>query len=58
MAQIDGRFYFCEGCQSWQPFMGDDVSCDCGYSTEFTQDEINEMEDAIRESEEWDGKNN
>lgn len=28
---IDGQFYFCEGCRTWQPFMGRDVTCDCGY---------------------------
>jgi hypothetical protein len=51
MAKIDGRFYYCEGCHSWQPFMGDNVSCDCGASTEFAQDEIDEMEEVINEAE-------
>lgn len=49
--EIDGQFYLCESCGKWQPFMGDDVSCDCGHSNEFTAEEIEEMEEAIAEDE-------
>ena len=49
--EIDGQFYLCEGCNHWQPFMGDDVSCDCGHSNEFTEDEIKDLEKAVGESE-------
>ena len=50
--EIDGQFYFCEGCGKWQPFMGDDVTCDCGYSNEFTEDELAALEEAAGENEE------
>ncbi|KKN56262.1 hypothetical protein LCGC14_0574070 [marine sediment metagenome] len=32
--------------------MGDDVSCDCGHSNEFTDSEIADMEEAAAENEE------
>jgi len=47
--EIDGQFYLCEGCGTYQPFMGNDVSCDCGHSNEFTDDEIIKMEEAAEE---------
>lgn len=47
--QIDGQFYFCEGCQSWQPFMGRDVTCDCGFDNKFTEEEYLELEEALDE---------
>lgn len=50
---IDGQFYFCEGCKTWQPFMGRDVTCDCGYDNDFTEDELIELEEAIIEADEW-----
>ncbi len=52
--EIDGRFYFCAGCKTWQPFMGDDVSCDCGHSNDFTDEDIVLMEEAIDEEEGYD----
>lgn len=50
--EIDGQFYFCEGCGKWQPFIGDDVSCDCGYSNVFTDDELANLEEAVAEANE------
>ncbi|KKM77887.1 hypothetical protein LCGC14_1365540 [marine sediment metagenome] len=44
--EIDGQFYLCEGCGKYQPFVGDDVTCDCGHSNDFTDDEIAAMEEA------------
>lgn len=49
--KIDGQFYLCEGCCKWQPFMGSDVTCDCGYDNEFTDNEIDELEQASEEAE-------
>jgi len=50
--EIDGQFYFCEGCRKWQPFMGDDVTCDCGYSNDFTDEELADLKEAVdRENE-------
>ena len=50
--KIDGEFYFCEGCHKWQPWMGNDVSCDCGHSNNFTDNEIEQLEEAVVEAEE------
>ena len=50
--EIDGQFYLCEGCGKWQPFMGDDVSCDCGHSNDFTDDELANLEEAVDDAEE------
>lgn len=44
--EIDGQFYMCDGCNEWQPFMGTDVTCDCGHSNDFTEDEITKLEEA------------
>ena len=49
--EIDGQFYLCEGCGKWQPFMGDMVSCDCGHSNDFTGEEIEELEEAVKDAE-------
>lgn len=49
--EIDGQFYLCKGCGRWMPFMGRDVSCDCGHSNEFTEDEYIALEDATVEAE-------
>ena len=50
--EIDRQFYLCGGCGQFQPFMGDDVSCDCGYSNEFTVEELEDLEEAVEEVEE------
>ena len=50
--EIDGQFYLCVGCGKWQPWMDDDVSCDCGHSNDFTDDEIEQLEEAAAENEE------
>ena len=50
--EIDGQFYLCEGCGDWQPFMGDNVSCDCGRSNDFTDEELTALEEAVAEEEE------
>lgn len=47
--EIDEQFYFCKGCGEWQPFMGRDVTCDCGYDNDFTDEELDELEDAVEE---------
>ena len=44
--EIDGQFYKCYGCHEWQPFMGRDVVCDCGYDNELTTEECDELEAA------------
>ena len=49
--EIDGQFYLCGGCGKWMPFMGDDVSCDCGHSNEFTEDELADLEEAVADEE-------
>lgn len=49
--KIDGQFYLCGGCGKWQPFMGRDVTCDCGHSNEFTEDELEILEAAVEEAE-------
>ena len=50
--EIDGQFYLCDGCEKWMPFMGDDVSCDCGHSNEFTDDELVDLKEAVEDAEE------
>lgn len=45
--EIDGEFYKCEGCGQWVPFVGDDVACDCGHSNDFTEDELDALEEAV-----------
>ena len=50
--EIDKQFYFCKGCGKWQPFMGRDTICDCGYDNEFTDEEIDELEEAAEEENE------
>jgi len=45
--EIDGQFYLCEGCGKWQPFMGEDVSCDCGHSNDFTDEELVDLVEAV-----------
>lgn len=50
--EIDGQFYFCGGCGKWQPFMGTDVTCDCGHDNDFTDEEIEELKEAADEAEE------
>ena len=47
--KIDGQFYVCGGCNAWQPFMGEDVTCDCGHSNDFLPEEISELESAAEE---------
>ena len=47
--EIDRQFFLCEGCGKWMPFMGRDVSCDCGYSNDFTENELLGLEDAVEE---------
>jgi hypothetical protein len=49
--KIDGQFYLCEGCKKWQPFMGEDVTCDCGFGNEFTEDELYELSEEARDAE-------
>ena len=49
--EIDGQFYLCAGCGKWQPFMGDDVSCDCGHSNDFTDVELAALKEAVAEDE-------
>ena len=49
--EIDGQFYLCGGCGKWQPWMGDDVSGDCGHSNDFTDDEIEQLDEAVEEAE-------
>lgn len=49
--KIDGQFYMCQGCHTWQPFMGRDVTCDCGYSNDFTDDELDALEEAVAAAE-------
>ena len=49
--EIDGQFYRCEGCGKFVPFMGADVSCDCGYSNDFEIDELEDLEEAVEEAE-------
>lgn len=48
--EIDGEFYLCGGCGQWQPFMGADVTCDCGHSNDFTDEEIEELEVAVEDA--------
>jgi len=50
--EIDGQFYLCGGCETWQPFMGEDVTCDCGHSNFFTASELDALEEAVAEAEE------
>ena len=47
--EIDGQFYLCGGCRQWQPFMGNDVTCDCGYDNHFSEDEILKLEAAAED---------
>ena len=47
--EIDGQFYLCAECRTWQPFMGRDVTCDCGYDNEFTDDELDDLEMAVED---------
>lgn len=49
--EIDEQFYLCEGCGTWQPFMGEDVTCDCGHSNFFTADELDALEEAVEDAE-------
>ncbi len=50
--EIDGQFYMCGGCNTWQLFMGEDVTCDCGHSNDFTDSEIAALEEEVEEAEE------
>ena len=50
--EIDGQFYLCKGCGKWQPFMGSDVTCDCGHSNEFTDNELADLREAVEDTEE------
>jgi len=51
MSKIDGRFYWCEGCKKWQPFIGRDVSCDCGHITDFDENQLLDLEEALAREE-------
>jgi len=49
--EINGQFYLCKGCGKWQPFMGKNTTiCDCGYNNEFTDDELDKLEEAAKKA--------
>ncbi len=50
--EIAEQFYLCGDCRKWQPFMGNDVTCDCGYNNEFTDVELEEAVERDTDDEE------